>query len=204
FKSVQAARAAALAAWAAVHGGDRVGALGFGPGLNAEVRPRGGPRGALNVLRALVEWNAIAAVGGPIAPLSHALQRARRIARPGTRVVLLSDGFSADVAAEGPLSLLAEHCDIVAVLLSDPLEQAPPPPARYAFSSESGRALLDFTAAQTRAHWAQWFVDHRAPLLRMLHRRALRSVVLDTRAEPDAALMQALGLDARTHAVRSA
>jgi len=37
FKSVQAARTAALVAWAAVHGGDRVGAIGFGPGLKAEI-----------------------------------------------------------------------------------------------------------------------------------------------------------------------
>src|SRR4051812_8187740 len=69
FKSVQAARTAALVAWAAVHGGDRVGALGFGPGLNAEVKPGGGPRGALQVLRALVAWNAITATGGAGEPL---------------------------------------------------------------------------------------------------------------------------------------
>src|SRR6185312_7752608 len=56
FKSVQAARTAALAAWAAVQGGDRIGAVGFGPGLAAELKPGGGPRGALRVLRALAEW----------------------------------------------------------------------------------------------------------------------------------------------------
>ena len=48
-------------------------------------------------------------------PLSQALQRAHRLARPGTRVILLSDGFSADAAAEAPLSLLAEHCDVAAI-----------------------------------------------------------------------------------------
>ena len=204
FKSVQAARTAALAAWAAVHGGDRVGALGFGPGLNAEVRPGGGPRGALHVLRALVEWDAITAAGGASEPLSQALQRARRLARPGARVILLTDGFSADAAAEGPLSLLAEHCDVATVVLSDALEQAAPPPARYAMSSANGRVLLDFAAAKMRARWPQWFAEHRVQLLTMLQRRALRSVTLDTRVEPDAALMRVLGLDARAHAVRSA
>ena len=204
FKSVQAARAAALAAWAAVHGGDRVGALGFGPGLNAEVKPGGGPRGALHVLRALVEWDAITAAGGASEPLSQALQRARRLARPGARVILLTDGFSADAAAEGPLSLLAEHCDVATVVLSDALEQVAPPPARYALRGESGRVLLDFTAARARTRWPQWFAERRALLHSMLQRRALRSVTLDTRAEPDAALMRVLGLDARAHTVRSA
>jgi len=204
FKAVQAARTAALVAWAAVHGGDRVGALGFGPGLNAEVKPGGGPRGALHVLRALVEWDAITAVGGAGVPLSQALQRARRLARPGARVILLTDGFSADAAAEGPLSLLAEHCDIATVLLGDPLEQSAPPPARYALHGESGRVLLDFAATKTRARWAQWFAERRALLHAMLQRRGLRSVTLDTCAEPDAALMRVLGLDARVHTVRSA
>jgi uncharacterized protein (DUF58 family) len=205
FKSVQAARTAALVAWAAVHGGDRVGALGFGPGLNAEVKPGGGPRGALHVLRALVEWDAITAAGGTSEPLSQALQRARRLARPGARVILLTDGFSADAAADGPLSLLAEHCDVATVVLGDALEQSAPPPARYAVeSSESGRVLLDFAATKTRARWAQWFAERRALLHGMLQRRGLRSVTLDTRAEADAALMRVLGLDARVHTVRSA
>ena len=204
FKSVQAARTAALVAWAAVHGGDRVGAIGFGPGLNAEVKPGGGPRGALHVLRALVEWDAITAGGGPSEPLSHALQRARRLARPGTRVILLTDGFSADAPAEGPLSLLAEHCDVATVVFGDALEQAAPPPARYAVQGESGRVLLDFAATKTRARWTQWFEERRAMLHGMLQRRALRSVKLDTRAEPDAALMRVLGVDARAHRVRSA
>ena len=204
FKSVQAARAAALVAWAAVHGGDRVGAVGFGPGLNAEVKPGGGPRGALRVLRALVEWDAIVARGGPAESLSQALQRAHRLARPGTRVILLTDGFSADAAAEGPLSLLAGHCDVATVLLSDVLEQDAPPPARYAVRSDAGRVLLDFAAARTRTRWPQLFAERRAILTGMLQRRALRSVVLDTRAEPDAVLMRVLGLDPRQHVVRSA
>src|SRR5580704_9496252 len=42
FKSVQAARTAALIAWATALSGDRIGAIGYGPGLNAEVKPGGG------------------------------------------------------------------------------------------------------------------------------------------------------------------
>ena len=206
FKSVQAARTAALLAWAAVQGGDRIGALGFGPGLNAEVKPGGGPRGALRVLRALTQWDAIAASGGAVVPLSQALQRAHRLARPGSRVILLTDGFAADAAAESPLSLLAEHCDVAAVLLSDALELAAPPPARYALRSDSGRVVLDFAAARTRARWPQLFAERREAMIGMLNRRALRWTSLDTHAEPDAALTRLLGLDrrARTVATRPA
>jgi len=194
FKSVQAARAAALSAWAAVQRGDRVGALGFGPGLNAEVKPGGGPRGALRVLRALTEWDAIAG-GAAVVPLSAALQRVRRLARPGSRVLLLSDGFSADAAAEGPLSLLAAHCDVAVLLLSDPLERQAPLPGRYALRAGDADVVLDFGAAATRQLWPRLFAQRRQPLLDMLRRRGLAWTELDTAAEPEPALIRLLELN---------
>lgn len=204
FKSVQAARTSALVAWAAVQGGDRIGALGFGPGLNAEVKPGGGPRGALRVLRALAEWDAITAAGGAVVPLSQALRRAHRLARPGSRVLLLTDGFSADAAAESSLAMLAEHCDVAALILSDPLERHAPPPARYALHTESGQMLLDFAAARTRARWPQLFAERRQGLIDMLKRRGLGSTLLDTSAEPEPALARLLGLDGRRNMARPA
>jgi len=198
FKSVQAARTAALVAWAAIQGGDRVGALCFGAGLNAEVKPGGGPRGALRVLRALAEWDAVAAgAPGGAEPLSQALQRLRRLARPGSRVLLLTDGFSADAAAEAPLSLLAAHCDIAAMLLSDPLERQAPPPGRYALQSESTRFVLDFGAARTRQLWPQLFAQQRQLLIDMFKRRGLSWTELDSAREPEPALERLLGLGRR-------
>ncbi|MBS0557072.1 MAG: DUF58 domain-containing protein [Proteobacteria bacterium] len=196
FKSVQAARVAALIAWTAARNGDRIGALGFGAGIDAEVKPGGGARGALHVLRALAEWDAQADRTTQV-PLSQALQRARRIARPGSRVVLISDGFSADADAQGPLSLLADHCDVAVIVLGDTLELAAPAPGRYALQGDSGRVLLDFAAARTRADWQHWFAQHRANLTRLCDKRALRWVLLETHAEPDAAVAQLLNSDAR-------
>jgi len=197
FKSVQAARAGALLAWAAVQGGDRIGALGFGPGLNAEVKPGGGPRGALRVLRALAEWDSITTGGGTPVPLSQALQRVRRLARPGSRVLLLSDGFSADAAAEGPLSLLAQHCDVAALLLTDPLERQAPTPGRYALRNEGASVVLDFASARTRQNWPRLFTEQRQQFLSMLKRRGLAWTELDTAVEPEPALERLLELNRR-------
>jgi len=188
FKSVQAARLAALIAWAATMNGDRVGAIGYGPGLNAEVKPGGGARGALRVLRALREWDAIVANSHGGVPLAQALQRAHRLARPGTQVVLIGDGFDSDAASEPLLTLLARHCDVAAVLISDPLEQHAPPPARYALHSDSGRVQLDFAAPSTRAQWAHWFQARRAQWIEQLRKRSLGHVDLATDAEPEAAV----------------
>jgi len=197
FKSVQAARLAALIAWSTTMSGDRVGAIGYGPALNAEVKPGGGSRGTLRVLRALHEWDAIAAPGRLVVPLSRALQRAQRLARPGSRVILLGDGFDCDAATEPALSLLARHCDVGAVLLSDPLEHEAPPPARYALHSEQGQVLLDFSTATTRQRWTELFEARRAHWIDMLRRRSLRWTMLDTHAEPELALRSLLGQPAR-------
>jgi uncharacterized protein (DUF58 family) len=197
FKSVQAARTAALIAWATAMSGDRIGAIGYGPGLNAEVKPGGGVRGALRCLRALVEWDKITQDMTTTVPLSQALQRAQRLARPGTQIILLTDGFDCDAASEAALSLLADHCDVAAVLLSDPIEHRAPPPARYALQSAGGRVLLDFTAQRTRARWPALFDERRGELAGMLKRRALKSAVLDTADEPENALRFLLGFDAR-------
>ena len=59
FKSVQAARAGAVAAWAAARDGDRIAALRGSDG-EAPVPPASGARGALRVLDALVRWYATA------------------------------------------------------------------------------------------------------------------------------------------------
>jgi len=201
FKSVQAARMAALIAWAAALSGDRIGAIGYGPGLNGEVKPGGGARGALRVLRALREWDAIAAHGTVSVPLSQALQRAQRLARPGSQIVLLGDGFDCDAPSESLLTLLARHCDVAAVLLSDVLEHQAPPPARYALHSESGHVQLDFGAAATRVHWTKWFEQRRARLVDLLRRRSLGSALLDTNAEPETALRSLLDQSARRRSV---
>lgn len=202
YKSVQAARAAALIAWTAARNGDRVGALGFGGGIDAEVKPGGGARGALRVLRALAEWDA-AAQRDVHTPLSQALLRARRLARPGCRVIVLSDGFSADDDAQGPLSLLADHCDVAAIVLEDTLELAAPAPGRYALRGASGRVLLDFAAARTRNEWQGWFRQQRAHLLDLLAKRALRWVALQTHEDPDAAVARVLGTDVRDRIVQA-
>ena len=91
FKSVQAARAGAIAAWAAVRDGDRIAAL-RGSVKEAPVPPAAGPRGALRVLDALVRWYAQPPADD--AGLTVALDHARRLLRPGSRLVLLADPAS--------------------------------------------------------------------------------------------------------------
>ena len=180
FKSVQAARAAALIAWLASRGGDRVGALAFGGGISGEVRPAGGRRGVLRVLRALRDWDHARDLS-QVEPLSRALARARHLLRPGMRLVILSDGFCADTP--NPLPQLVARHDVVVVLLRDALELAAPPPGRYALHLGNTRRLVDFGDVRVRRAWSDRFANSRARLLGQCRQLAIRVVELDTDAE---------------------
>ena len=180
FKSVQAARAAALLAWMAAAAGDRVGALGFGGGIESEVKPAAGRRGVLRVLRALRDWDHAAT--DTDASLSQALLRVRRLLRPGMRLLLLSDGFACDSETERLLPQVASRHEVALVLLRDALELEPPPPGRYTLRSDGASRIIDFSDARVREEWVAGFAQARARLVALCARLGIRVVELDTDA----------------------
>lgn len=188
FKSVQAARAAALLAWMASAAGDRVGALGFGGGVDGEVKPAGGRRGVLRVLRAIRDWDT-AADTATQESLSRALSRVRRLLRPGMRLVLLTDGFSTDVEAAQLMSQLAGRHDIAVVVLRDALELHAPPPGRYALHLGSAKRIVDFADAKVRSSWTERFAASREQLRGLSAKVGVRVLELDGHAD----LRRALG-----------
>lgn len=159
FKSVVAAEAAALLAWAAADNGDRVGGLVPGGGLAAESRIMGGRRGALGLFRALagagIETDAQADGGG----FEDALARALRVARPGTLVIAISDFSRLRGSAERHLAKLSEHNDLLCVWVHDRLEAVPPPPARYPIGDGRRTATLDTRSGEVVHAVMQRFED---------------------------------------------
>lgn len=153
FKSVQAARAGALAAWQAVRDGDRIAAL-RGSLREGPIPPASGPRGALRVLDALVRW--YRAPAAEDAGLALALDRARRLLRPGSRLVVLADPASIVAIPETLWPGLARHIDAHVLLLTDPLERRPPV-ARLPFAIAGGRLELGLDQAGVRQRWKQAF-----------------------------------------------
>lgn len=150
FKSVQAARAAALAAWTAARAGDRIGALAFGA-LRDAVTPHGGMRGVLGALGAIARWDAQPGAGSE--PISTALARARRLALPGSRVLLLSDGACTDDGARAALTRLAQRAETRVLIVADALELNTPPAGSYAFETVRGRAAVDLVSATARVRF---------------------------------------------------
>ena len=183
FKSVVAARLAAMIGWATIAHGDRIGALIFNGG-HQELQPTGGRRGQMRLIRALVEAgdpvrglalgdNAESiqsnAVNDDVASpfphsddLTQALMRLRRVARPGSLVFLLSDFYSMDAESERHLARLARHNDLTALQIVDPLEIDPPPPGRYGISDGRRHGFIDTAGRAGRDRYAGHFARHHA------------------------------------------
>ncbi len=170
FKSVQAARAAAVAVWAAVRDGDRVAIL-RGSRQEAPVPPASGARGALRVLDALVRWYSAPPIED--AGLSVALDHAARLLRPGSRLIVLADARSIAAIPETRWPALAAHHEVVVLLLTDALENQPPA-EKLPFSLGGERIELDLADPTQRQRWQEEFMQPVERALEALPRRGVR------------------------------
>ncbi len=194
FKSVQAARAGAVAAWAAVRDGDRVAIL-RGSRSEAPLVPASGPRGALRVLDALARW--YAKPPDEDAGLEVALDHARRLLRPGSRLIVLADAASI-AAMPQRWPALAIHNEVIVLLFTDPLEQEPPQallpfagfgtaaPANASAPAQAGRIELDLASAAQRQRWRQSFVEPVQAAIAQLPKRGVRVQAVSTDDPSDA------------------
>jgi len=192
-KSVVAAQAAALLAWAAIYRGDRVGALIFGRGQHQELRPAGGRRGVLRLIQALSAWTRPPPLDQyPPDSLGEALQRLRRVVRPGSLVFILSDFYSLDADTEQHLTRLRQHNDIVACQILDPLELTPPPAGRYSITDGRRTALLDTHGKALRTVYEAHFYRQHEQVRRLLRKRAVPLLRLTTQDDVATALRRGL------------
>lgn len=150
FKSVVAARLAAILAWTAIKEGDRVGGFLFSADKHHEFTPRAREIGVLPLLAALSQYTTELPEqqfrkSVDNRSLSYALQRVRRVMKPGSLLVLISDFYKLDQESEKQLCRLRSHNDILAYHLCDPLEIAPPIPQQYAITDGVQERWLDTT-----------------------------------------------------------
>lgn len=190
FKSVQAARAAAMAAWLAVRAGERVGAMAFGERTHM-LRPQGGIRGALAFCGALTSGGV--EVEGRSESLSEALLRAGRLVRSASRVLLISDGLSCDELARGRLLDLRRRADIGVLIVGDVLELATAPAGRYPLEHNGVRREVVLQAERQRREFQQALGAGQAKLAALAQALGLRQRTIDTVVDPLDAVMSLLG-----------
>ena len=202
YKSVNASRAAALLSWAAHHRGDRLGGLIFGDTVHRELKPRLGRQAALRFVHQLADhpdWNTHvrAADDDGEVQLTKALAALRRVARPGSLVVILSDFVGLSRAGQSYLSSVARHNEVLAVQINDPFERQLPPPGRYRLIAEEDELAIDTYANAARRDYEQAYAERSEEFETFCHRYGIHLMPMSTRDDPVTALQTALGR--RTH-----
>jgi uncharacterized protein (DUF58 family) len=192
FKSVQAARAAAAAAWYAIRAGERVGVMAFGH-ADQLVRPQAGPRGALAVCGALSDWDA-QAMPDRSEPLSDALGRASRVLHGASRVLLISDGFSCDDTARKRLLDLGRHAKVSVLVVADVLELALAPAGRYPLEHAGKRSDVVLQSERQRGDFQRVLGAGQARLGELAQSLGLRWTSVDTTADAFDAVSGLLGV----------
>ena len=202
FKSVVASRAAALISWAAHHRGDRLGGLIFGDSVHRELKPRLGRQAALRYVHELVnhpDWNESSddAVKDEEAPLTQAMASLRRVSRPGSLVVVISDFIGLSRTAQAYLAGVARHNEVLAVFVSDPLEHDLPPPGRYRLVSHEAELAIDTYARTARKDYEHAFEERKQNLEAFCQRYGIHLLALSTQEDPVESLQTALGKRSR-------
>ena len=197
FKSVLAAKLAALLAWSSVHHGDRVGGLLFSEMNHLEFRPKRGKTAALHLIQQLAShpaWSTQGKTTNGHGAGSEALNRLRHVTRPGSLVILVSDFRFLDDSCRIHLSQLAKHNDVVLLFTYDPLEQELPPSGRYRLTDGDIEIDLDSANAANRDQYARRFTSHHEELVNLCNQLQLFLLDVSTTSDLLDTLQLGLGL----------
>ncbi len=199
FKSVLAAKLAALLAWTAQHHSDRIGGQIFSADTCQELKPQNGKHAVLRFLNALAtkpaaEQKAQAKKIQPPdkkqnaadLPLSFEQVLARLIkhVRPGSLVYIISDFRGMDDKVEAHLAKLRRHCDVVLIFVYDSLESSLPTKGRYRFTDERRDVVVDTSDQQRLKQYQQHFAQRLQHLEMLAKKMGLILIQCSTAQNP--------------------
>jgi uncharacterized protein (DUF58 family) len=181
FKSVQAAKIAALLAWVAQQQGDRIGGQIFTDTVCTEIKPQNGKHGVLRFFNALLKPEA---AKEQAVTFHQVIARLSQHARPGSLVYIISDFRGLNQQTENYLSKLARHCDVVMVMVYDPLESSLPAKGRYRFTDDNSDVVIDTGDRQQVMKYQEKFQQHWQQLENLSKKLQLRFIQCSTTENP--------------------
>jgi uncharacterized protein (DUF58 family) len=195
-KAVVAARAAALIAWAAMRHGDRIGGVIFSDDEHHEIKPGRGTAAVLFLFKNIVEhpvWDSPTHRQDHDEAANKAMTRLRRVVRPGSLVVLLSDFANFGAATESSMLQLARHNEVLMVHVYDRFEAELPPPGSYRLSDGTDDFVLDAADPGYRRRYQNHFADHLTHLRELALRNRISYLTCRTDEDPVQVLRHELG-----------
>jgi uncharacterized protein (DUF58 family) len=184
FKSVLAAHLASTLLWAGLDSGERVGGCVLRDDSVADVRPRHSRNTVLELIGQMARPTNVSAQSSPHA-IQAVLEQLLRIARPGSKLFLLTDG--SDLLEHEALTLLrhvAARHQMVVLTVNDPLEFELPPPGQYAVTDGKLSAELDVLDEDVRTRYQAQYIDTQLALQSALRERGIPLISLSTSLPP--------------------
>ncbi|QFY91131.1 DUF58 domain-containing protein [Magnetovirga frankeli] len=198
FKSVQAARAAALLGWAANSRHDRVGGLLFGDaeaGLQ-HFPPTKDRRALWRLLSELANPSRRAQQG--VDCLQLTLQRAERGTGTGALIFVIADFNRAIAGLDKALGQLCQKHAVVVIPVDDPADRELPAMGHVLFRDAQGELIeIDTDDAVGRAAYASGWQQRREALRQLCNRLNMTLIPISTEEDVHLSLMQGLRRRAR-------
>jgi len=162
FKSWAAAQLAAHIGWLASFAGERIGGLVVSAAHHAEIRPGKTRSGLLGVFHhlALADQRRGPSALGP-GRLNFLLRELRRVARPGSEIVIISDFLGSDRDSAQALAALTRHNQLYHYWIHDDSEVNDWPRGGYPIRNAQGYTVLELDDSGQRASLAQRQQQHR-------------------------------------------
>lgn len=139
FKSVVAARAAALIAWAALKNGDRIGTLLIKNTFQI-LPPCQRKQNLIEVLKQVVKFVQLENQG--VGDYTASFNRLKKMIKSGSQIYFISDFYSFNESIQTDLQQLAKKNEVINILISDNLEKNPPEQGKYLFHDSVKKECL--------------------------------------------------------------
>lgn len=200
-KSVTCAELAALAAWRAVDVGDRVGAVTFNDAELNVIEPQRSRNTVMSILGSVVAMNHALRADSRDEPngdmLNRALQKALRLAPHDVLVVIISDFFGVDAQTEKLTARLAEHNDVLALLVHDPI-RLEPGTQRMTVSDGSLQMEIDFANKRVRDKLRDDYGDEQKNIARFLNKLSAPLLLVSNEGDVVDQVRRLLGVPGRS------
>jgi len=162
FKSVLAAEIATTLAWAALGRGDRIGGLVLGDQDQRDIKARRSKHSVLELVHQIHDYNR--KLNSPVGNLRNdninpLINDARRIAKPGSAVFIISDFHDLTEKDNASVYQLTRHTDVSFLRVFDPLEESLISSNHLSVSNGSQQILLPTNERKFQQAFHQQFVD---------------------------------------------
>ncbi|MBX9621123.1 MAG: DUF58 domain-containing protein [Alphaproteobacteria bacterium] len=193
FKSIQAARVAALLGWQAIIKHDRLGVCLFGdvPAGVYFFSPQRSSKPLLKMFKQLSQTNINN--NALNIPLEEALTHMNKAVPTGALIYIIGNFNLLNPALEKQLSALGKRCDIILIPIDDPMDKNIPAVGPLIFSANnSDKFLVDTESQEGRERYTKQWLEERESLHKIASKLKIGMIPIGTEVDAGNALF--LGL----------